>query len=424
MRIIKTILLSVIALSLIVSTCIFILFQTFDTDQYLSHILKKASFAIGRSVSIGHAGLGLSSQGITLDTGPVIIADDADFTSQPFVQIDRVRIKVDLWALIFRREFHITDILLESPQLHFIRLQDGRMNIQSLVELKDRHPDDLLRHPERSEGSQDILKVIHEQRHIIPGVAVNEANHSFDLINSIRIKDASISLIDQNQSVPLDGWLLNINAKINDFSLTKPFTLSFDAAPLVLKGIAKDQEDRPILKDIQGQAGYDLALGIISNGDIIMTGGVVKDFNIFKELLSHTLGDFGGIEDQITKLGGNDTLIEKAEAKFTYQDKVLSVHDLLIRSNVLELTAQGSLDQGFNMDMQTMFHLNQDISAALINDFDSLRFFCDDSKRITIGGSLKGVLPHLKFKPNKDFKKKSKKALIAEGGNMLNFLLR
>ena len=100
------------------------------------------------------------------------------------------------------------------------------------------------------------------------------------------------------------------------------------------------------------------------------------------------------------------------------------MHDLLIRSNVLELTAQGSLDQGFNMDMQTMFHLNQDISAALINDFDSLRFFCDDSKRITIGGSLKGVLPHLKFKPNKDFKKKSKKALIAEGGNMLNFLLR
>jgi hypothetical protein len=46
----------------------------------------------------------------------------------------------------------------------------------------------------------------------------------------------------------------------------------------------------------------------------------------------------------------------------------------------------------------------------------------DDSKRITVDASLKGVIPHLKYKPNKDFRKKSKKALIEEGGNILGIL--
>ena len=75
------------------------------------------------------------------------------------------------------------------------------------------------------------------------------------------------------------------------------------------------------------------------------------------------------------------------------------------------------MDQGLNMDMQTMLRLNNDVSAALVNEFEGLKYFMDDSKRIAIGASLKGVIPHLKYKPNKDFRKKSKKVLIEEGGN-------
>ena len=75
------------------------------------------------------------------------------------------------------------------------------------------------------------------------------------------------------------------------------------------------------------------------------------------------------------------------------------------------------------MDMQTMLHLNGDISAALVNELDGLKYLMDDSKRIAIDASLKGVIPHLKYKPNKDFRKKSKKVLIEEGGNILGVLL-
>jgi len=60
----------------------------------------------------------------------------------------------------------------------------------------------------------------------------------------------------------------------------------------------------------------------------------------------------------------------------------------------------------------------------LVNELDGLKYLCDDSKRIAIGASLKGVIPHLKYKPNKDFRKKSRKALIKEVGGILNALFR
>ena len=168
------------------------------------------------------------------------------------------------------------------------------------------------------------------------------------------------------------------------------------------------------------------------NGDIAITGGVVKNFNIIKIVLSHTLGGFGGMEVDIdnllsgqlrSKLGASDTVIKKAEANFSFHDKTLFIDNFLIETNIFELTAQGSVDQGFNMDMQTMLHLNEDVSAALVNEIEGLKSLCDDSKRIAIGASLKGVIPHLKYKPNKDFRKKSKKVLMEEGGNILGVLL-
>ena len=132
MKIVRIIFFTLLALSLIVCAGIFIFFKTFNTDQYLPQITQKASFALGRPVSITGVGLGFSLRGITLDAGPVTIADDPDFTTQPFIKVDRVRVSLDLRALILRREIHITDILLQSPRIHFIRSQEGNFNCSSV----------------------------------------------------------------------------------------------------------------------------------------------------------------------------------------------------------------------------------------------------------------------------------------------------
>ncbi len=476
MKIIRIIFFSLLALSLIAGTGIFIFFETFDTDQYLLQITKKASLALGRPVSIAGAGLGFSEQGITLDAGPLTIADDLDFTRQPFIKVDRVRISLDLRSLILRREIHITNILLQSPQIHFIRSQEGRINARSIGQAS------------RSAGDKTAVIASPSPRIIVPpagliailkGQAIPERTNftKSKELGLLKIQDASISFIDQSHGRPLDIWLSNINASLNDFSLSKPFQLSFDASlysndPNVhgsarvfldlskqsvrisdlrlhtdlsrldieqLKGISPGMSDNPIFRNTTGVVQFNmpnLEIGpsgvLAANGDIIITDGVIKNFNIIKTVLSHTLGIFVGMEaiDNLLNgrfkntLGAKDTVIEKAEAKFSIHDKTVFIDDSSIKTNIFEFTAKGSLDQGLNTDMQTMLYLNGDVSAALVNELEGLKYLMDDSKRIAIDASLKGVIPHLKYKPNKDFRKKSKEFLIEEGGNFLKNFLR
>jgi hypothetical protein len=411
MKIIRIILFSLLALSLVISAGVFIFFQTLDTDQYIPQVTKKVSRILGRSVSIGNLGLGLSLQGITLDAWPLIISDDPRFTAQPFIKVDKVRLWLDLGSLVLRREVHIKEILLQSPQIHFIRSLEGDINARSIGRTARTIVVPAPRLPARQEVGMAGFSS-----------SAIQARGQFPItIKSIKIQDASISFIDQNQNFPLDIWLLDINANINNFSFSKPFQLSFNASPLLLKGISPGESDSFISKNITGVV--QLNMPYSGHGNIVMTGGVIKNFNIIKTVLSHTIGVFGGLDGIIDKLGASDTVIKKAKAEFSLHDKIIFINDFLIETNIFELTAKGSVDQGLNTDMQTMLRLNEDVSAALVNEIDGLKLLCDDSKRIAINASLKGVIPHLKYKPNKDFRKKSKKLLMEEGGNILGILL-
>jgi len=421
MKIIKFTFISLLALILIISTAIFIFLQIFDTDQYLPQLNKKASLILGRPVSVGHLGLGLSRQGITLDAGPVAIADDPDFTSQPFVKIDMVHISLDLRALILKQKIHITNVLLQSPRIHFIRSVQGNFNVRSFVQASQTSQ---VSGVIASEAKQSFEKGISSSSDNAP--QKENIKQAFPDINSIRLQDASVSFIDQSQDMPLDIWLTNINASLKDFSLSKPFQFTFAASRLIFKSISPQKADNPIFKNISGDVQLNmpqLQVGppgdFKANGNIIIADGVIKNFNVIDMALSHAMGGFG----VISKLGAEDTAIDKLEAKFSYHDKTVFIDDFLIKTNIFEFTAKGTVDEGLSMDMQTMLHLNVDVSDALVNQFEGLKILCDDSKRIAIDASLKGLIPHLKYKPNKDFRKKSQKALIKEGANILSVLL-
>lgn len=217
MKIIKFIFFVLLAFSLIISCGIFIFLQTFDADQYLLKITKKVSIALGRPVSLGHLAVGLSSSGITLDAGPLTIADDPDFTLEPFITVDKVRSSLDLRSLVLQRKIHITKILLQSPEIHFIRDQEGDLNVRSLGKVL---------HPAVSLGGRSIPE---KTAHF---VEIPSSLHSVSNDDSVTvvIQDASVSFIDQNQGMPLDIWLSNINASLNNFSLSNSFRFIFNAS--------------------------------------------------------------------------------------------------------------------------------------------------------------------------------------------------
>ena len=381
MKIIRIIFTSLLALILLVFAAGFIFFQIFDTEQVISQITKKAAQRLGRPVSVGSLGLGLSSRGISIDAGSVVIADDTDFTSQPFIKIDKVRIFPDVRAMILQRKVHVKEIFVMSPQIHFIRNMDGEFNIRSLG----------LFH-EQPAQKDAIVEAVHgssasdKAGDIGAPLAVTQSDTSKvwganNDIPAIKIADTSISYIDQDLNTPLDIWMNGLDANLDISSLSGSARLSF-------------------------------------------SGGTIKDFNIVKTLLSFALGPFGGSINIFDKLIPEDFILQNGSVQLSRHDQAVFIDDLMLQTNIFEFTAKGAVDQGSNLDIQTMLHLNNDISASLVNELDGLKYLVDDSKRIAVGASLEGTISHMKYKPNKDFKKKSKKFWMREGGQILNALFR
>jgi AsmA family len=377
MKILKTIFTALLALVLTVAFGLFIFSQVFDADQYFPSFAQKASLALGRTVSIGHLGLGLSWRRLSVDAGPVTIADDPAFTKQLFIKIYRVRLYPDWGALIFHQQVRIRQIILESPRIHFIINEQGAINAQAFANhFIDRGR---LFSPAFSNNSAGRRPSGSVAGSAMKADGAPVAFENALRMPSIKIEDAAISLIDQNPQNYQDIWMKNINGEFNA-------------------------------------------------GHFIVTGAVIKDFNIVNELLSGILGKFvgGNIDDLFShqgQLSAPDTQIQRAEAKFHWQDKTVLIDDLLLQTNIFELKASGSVGQGLMVDMQTVLHLNRDVSQGLIHEFDGLRFLQDGSGRVTIEASLEGQAPHLKYKPSKDFRKKSRKALFEEGANILGALL-
>ncbi|MDE1921000.1 MAG: AsmA family protein [Candidatus Omnitrophica bacterium] len=480
MKIIRTILVSLLALMLVAATVLFIFFQTFDADQYFPRMAPKASRALGRTVVLGHMGLGLSLRGITVDAGPVTVADDPGFTTQPFIEVKRVRIGLNWWALIARRKIQITTILLQSPQIHFIINEQGDVNVHSFAQngVLSGGEEWMLRsaryrHKGQPIGESPLKRAFglpsrpkeHLNIHSEPSPAASPI--------SIEIRDASISLIDQNPYVPLDIWLEGVDADVKGFSFSAPFVLSFGGcfyrnAPNVharaqmyfdalrktfnitnlqlaadlsrlqadrLDGISPGTPGTAVLKNITGKLGLDMGhldfsptAGVYADGHITVTDGVLKGFNIIKFLFSRFLGNFigGNIEalfKRQSQLTAPDTVIQRAVVQFSYRRGTLFIDDFLAQTNIFELNAKGLLMPGWNADMQTVLHLDRNVSEGLIGEFHGLKRLEDTSQRVVINASLKGTIPHLKYKPDKDFRKESRKALMEEGGNILGALL-
>jgi len=430
MKIIKILFIIVIALCLLVFIGAPILLKTFGADQYLFQIANKAALSLGRSVSFENLGFGISRQGFSLDAGPLVISDDPSFTSQPFIKIDHVRVYPNLIKLVLNHEIVINSILLKSSQIHFIRNEDGVLNVRSIFQAS--HPNI----PKNTENVSTTISI--PQSFSKDKLEVN--------IKSLTVEDADISFIDQSQTYPKDIWLTGVEAKSDDFLLLKRsvqingFNMHADLTRMDMKlfnGISSQIPDTSFLKNMVGIVQLNLdhvevpTLGNANaSGEIFISGVVIKDFNIIKTVFSQALGSFSGSVEGLLngslkdKLGPPDTNIEKAEIKFAFHDKVLDISDSTIQTNMLEFNAKGSMDEGFNLNMDTMLHVNNDISSVLVGELDGLRYLCDDSKRITIGASLSGEITHLKYKPNKDFRKKSKRFLIEEGGGILGLLFK
>ena len=101
-----------------------------DVNQFKPGLESKLTSALGRDVKTGNLSLSLFSGSVGVDD--IVIADDPNFGSSPFLKAKSLKVGVELKPLIFSREIRITEITVKNPSINLIRSAQGRWNFSSI----------------------------------------------------------------------------------------------------------------------------------------------------------------------------------------------------------------------------------------------------------------------------------------------------
>ena len=101
-----------------------------NADNFRTRIEATLTKSLGRKVTIGKLELSIWSGGMVAEK--VVIADDPRFSTQPFIQADTVKIKIEMMPLLLHREVQIRGFALESPKIQLLRAADGSWNYSTI----------------------------------------------------------------------------------------------------------------------------------------------------------------------------------------------------------------------------------------------------------------------------------------------------
>ncbi len=211
MKILKNVLLGIVALIVVLIVAVFIFISTFDLNKYLGPITTQASNALGRQVLIEKAKLSLSlSKGVDLNIINVLVAEDARFGPEAFLKIGQIDATLDLNELIFKHGIVITSMQLSNLHVNIIRDEKGMINAAAIG-------------PKSTESSStSTTNVATSSSPTIPDFIVRRIS----IINGV------VDYTDKAPDMPMRIIVDKVNVNIDDFSLTQDFPIALQAAVL------------------------------------------------------------------------------------------------------------------------------------------------------------------------------------------------
>src|SRR5271169_5558075 len=94
-----------------------------DVNSFRPRLESELSAALGRDVKVGNLGLSILSGSVTAEN--LSIADDPAFGKDPFVKAKQLKVGVEMMPLIFSKTLHITEIILDQPEISLVRSAAG-----------------------------------------------------------------------------------------------------------------------------------------------------------------------------------------------------------------------------------------------------------------------------------------------------------
>jgi AsmA protein len=168
-------------------------------NKFRPTIEQKASQALGRKVQLGN--LSLSILGGSLGIDDLSISDNPRFSSSPFLTAKKVKVGVELIALIFSQQVNVTEITIIEPQVTMLKDPGGRWNFSSIGSSGSSAPAAEQKKPTSGGGAQSV--------------AIKELN----------LEDGQITLgstTSQKRTV-----YKNVNLQASDVATTNNFPVTF-----------------------------------------------------------------------------------------------------------------------------------------------------------------------------------------------------
>jgi AsmA protein len=105
-----------------------------NANTFRPTVEKELASALGRSVKVGDLSLSVFSGSML--SKDLSVADDLNFSTTPFLTARTLRIGVSLRALVFSHELELHSFEIGSPQINFIRAENGTWNFSSIGRVK------------------------------------------------------------------------------------------------------------------------------------------------------------------------------------------------------------------------------------------------------------------------------------------------
>lgn len=126
----RFVLIAVVAIVVLIVLAVAAVPLFINGDNVRARIETTLSKSLGRKVTIAKVDISLLSGGLKAQNATV--ADDPQFSQQPFIQADSVKIGVEMLPLILHKEVQVRSFTLESPKVQLLRASNGTWNYSSI----------------------------------------------------------------------------------------------------------------------------------------------------------------------------------------------------------------------------------------------------------------------------------------------------
>lgn len=203
----------------------------------------------------------------------------------------------------------------------------------------------------------------------------------------------------------------------------------------VMKTLNPDQEQRlsgtleKLEFRLSGTLGEELKDSLDGTTTLSLLNGTLKGNNIAQIVLDSidalpflkgSLLDAAPEEDK-EALSGEDTAIRELSGELAIGNARVETQNLLLKSALFDLTAQGSIGFDSSLDLRAQIFFNRTFSASLVKRVKELQHGLDQDERLVVPLAIRGTSAKLKVVPDLDelVKRGATKALEKKASELL-----